>query len=538
MSIKSNYTPSYLPRLPLIGALSLFFVELLVIGVTFKHGIDFNCLSNWPSRACRGPSGIMVSIYCVCAALALFAFLFPAPFRDLFANAGQRRWPLWLNIAGALIALVPVTFMTEGSGSATLVPALVCWSLGMSAILAGLLLYLAPLGHWLRFLAEEKWRLLPLIMGGIMAPALATALRRLWQFDSFVAVIFTTVSKTISMLGFDVEVYTETRVIGANGFYIDIAPACSGVEGIALVTIFVTLYLALFRSELRFPRALILYPVGILVSTALNVVRIVVLLVIGLNGNPDLAVGGFHSHAGWMMFTLVALGIIAVANTVSWVRKPSAHFRQSKTASSLPPFFQDKTVAMILPFAIFMFSALFAQAFSQTPGIIYPARVVLMGGVVCLFWSIYRSFEWRLDPVAIGIGAIIGVAWVLIPVSDPETNPPYGDLAGGLLVFWFVARGIGTTLLVPIIEELFFRGYLEQLFKRSNTLPWALGAALATAVIFAALHGRWAEAFAASLAFSYVMHRSGRVTDAIISHGVANAIVFGVATVTGQLHII
>ena len=47
---------------------------------------------------------------------------------------------------------------------------------------------------------------------------------------------------------------------------------------VPLVTIFVTLYLWLFRAELRFPRALLLYPLGIAASAALNVLRIGALL--------------------------------------------------------------------------------------------------------------------------------------------------------------------------------------------------------------------------------------------------------------------
>lgn len=528
-----------IPRWPLIGALVLFFVELIGIGVLFKHGINFTCLANWPASACSGPSGALVSIYCICAALALFAFLFRAPFIRLFEDAGQRLWPLAINIFGVGVALIPMTFLVEGSGTATLLPALTLWSVGMGMLLVGLLLYLAPFSRWGVFFQTDKWRLLPLVAGGAIAPMLATSIRPLWQLDTIAGATFSAVSWLIQFFGFEVEAYPETRVIGANGFYIDIAPVCSGIEGIALVTIFTTLYLFLFKSELRFPRVLLLYPVGIAISASLNVVRIVALLAIGLNGNPELAVGGFHSHAGWLMFTLVSLGIIVAANTLSWLRKPSTSVEV--TAAGTPPmdpFFQDRTVAMILPFAVFMFSAMLAQAFSQSPGVVYPARALLMAGALLLFVPLYRSLPWRLDAVAMGVGAAIGVMWVLIPVAEPDTVPPYGALTGGLLVLWFVARGIGTIFLVPVIEELFFRGYLEQKFKLRDSLPWAIGAAVAVAGLFAVLHGRWAEAFVASLAFSYVMHRSGRVTDAILAHGVANAIVFAVAAATGQVHII
>ena len=527
------------PKWPLIGALVFFFVELLLIGVTYKHGISFTCLDNWPPSACRGASGVLVSIYCICAALALFAVLFRKPFQRLFQEAGEARWPLALNVLGVGIAMIPLSFMTEGSGIASLWPALGLWTLGMGALLAGLLLYLAPIQRWIEFLRSEIWRVLPLVVASALAPILATLIRPLWQLDTIASATFAAVAWLIQLFGYQVDVFAENRVIGANGFYIDIAPVCSGIEGIALVTIFVTLYLFLFKSELRFPRALILYPIGVAVSAMLNVVRIVVLLAMGLNGNPELAVGGFHSHAGWLMFTIISLGVIIAANNVAWLRKPDAAAPAvAQAQSAVPPFFQDQTVAMILPFAIFMFSAMLAQAFSQTPSVVYPARAVLMAGALLLFVPVYRSLPWRLDPVAMGVGAAIGLMWVLIPVSEPDTAPPYGALTGGLLVLWFVARGIGTILLVPVIEELFFRGYLEQKFKLRESLPWAIGAAVAIAVLFAVLHGRWAEAFVASLAFSYVMHRSGRVTDAIVAHGVANALVFAVAAATGQVHII
>jgi len=524
---------------PLVIASALFMLELLVIGVVFKHAINFTCLSNWPAQACRGSSGLMISLYCMTAGLALFALLFPDPFVKLFSQAGQRRWPLALNISGAFVAMMPVLFLAEGTGATYLVPTLACWTIGMGALLAGLLLYLAPPERWVIFVREEGKRLLPFLAAAAMAPILATLIRPLWQLETIAFATFTAVALLIELLGYQVEIYPQTRVIGVNDFYVNIAPVCSGIEGIALVTIFTTLYLFLFKSALRFPRVLLLYPIGIAVSASLNVVRIVILLVIGFNGNPELAVGGFHSHAGWLMFTIVALGIIVAANTVAWLRKPETVPTTATTgAAPVAPFFQDPVVAMILPFAIFMLSAMLAQAFSQTPGVIYPARAVLMAGALLVFLPFFRKLDWRLDPVAIGVGGAIGLIWCLIPVADPDTTPPYGTLTGALLVLWFVARGIGTVVLVPVIEEAFFRGYLEQKLKLRDNLTWAIGAAIVVAALFAVLHGRWAEAFVASLAFSYVMHRSGRLSDAIVSHAAANILVFSVAVATGQVHII
>ncbi|MGC9420819.1 MAG: CPBP family glutamic-type intramembrane protease, partial [Rhodovulum sp.] len=128
--------------------------------------------------------------------------------------------------------------------------------------------------------------------------------------------------------------------------------------------------------------------------------------------------------------------------------------------------------------------------------------------------------------------------WILIPVPEAEGGAPYGTLAGGVLALWFVMRGIGTVVLVPLVEELFFRDYLESRLRLGRGAAWAILAALITATLFAALHDRWAEAFVAGLVFSAVARRRGRISDAIISHAVANAIVFAAAVLGGNLNII
>lgn len=79
--------------------------------------------------------------------------------------------------------------------------------------------------------------------------------------------------------------------------------------------------------------------------------------------------------------------------------------------------------------------------------------------------------------MAIGAGALVGLAWVLIPYAPADTTPPYGALTGTALAGWMLMRGLGTVLLVPVIEELFFRDYLE---NRLHTWAGPMVAALIT----------------------------------------------------------
>lgn len=98
-------------------------------------------------------------------------------------------------------------------------------------------------------------------------------------------------------------------------------------------------------------------------------------------------------------------------------------------------------------------------------------------------------------------------------------------------------------ILVPLVEELFFRDYLESRLRgAAPDAPAALWrnmlAIAVTAGLFAALHDRWAEAFLAGVVFSLLVRHRGRIADAIAAHGVANLIVFAVAAATGNLAII
>lgn len=533
-SVQSRLTP-----LAAAMAGGLLLAEGAAISLIFKHAIDFDCRAEWPKAVCAGASGTAVALACMAGALALFALLVPSALRNLMAEAGQRFWALPVNLAGFLIALLPVFLLETGSGRETILPVLTLWGLGLLLMLAGAGLWLAPLPRWQDLLSEQGARLLPMAAAGLAAPWLAVQIRPLWRLDGVAEVTFGAVAFLIRLMGYEVQADPAKKIIGTDSFSINIAPVCSGIEGIALVTIFVTLYLVLFRQELRFPRAFLLYPAGILVSFLLNIVRVTVLLAIGLSGHPDLAVGGFHSHAGWLMFTLVALGVVLAARRLAWFNRLPAFPAGPAAAEALPlPLGADPIAARILPFAIFMLSALLASTFSQTPGVVYPLRALAMAGVLLFFRPALARIDWRPEPLALALGAAVGLMWVLVPVPAAEGAPPYGALAGGWLLGWHVLRGIGTVLLVPVIEELFFRDYLERRLRRGPGIGWRIGAALVTAGLFAALHDRWIEAFLAGLVFSFALARRGKVADAIAAHAMANAVVYGVALATGRLEII
>ncbi|SMX50698.1 exosortase E/protease, VPEID-CTERM system [Maliponia aquimaris] len=526
-----------LSRARILGLALLLVAEFGLLGAIFKHFIPFECRANWPRSLCESADDVLISGYGALGAVALFVMLLPGAFSHLAEGQESRLRPLLLNISGVGLALLPVLVLREGTGAAWMAATFFVWALALPMILAGAMFVLAPPSAWRAFLAVHGVALALCLLAGASMPLLALRLQPLWSLDGLSDATFAAVAWVLETVGYAVETWPEEKIIAAGGFSVFIDKPCSGIEGIVLVTLFVTLYLALFRQSLRFPLVLILYPLGLAASAAFNVLRIAILLMIGIEGNPELAVGGFHSHAGWVAFTIVALGIVAMAETVPQLKRKARAVGPSAERVATPPLWQDPVAARILPFAVFMLSALVVSIASQTPDLLYPLRMMAVAIVVVPFWSIYRALPWRLDPLALAAGAFIGVFWIAIPTTG-DTAPATGTLAGGALVLWYALRGIGTVVFVPLLEELFFRDYLESRLRRRSGFAWTVGAMLVSATLFAALHSRWAEAFAAALILSAVARRRENITDAILAHAVANAVVFAAAVGAGNFALI
>ncbi|WP_299848196.1 hypothetical protein, partial [uncultured Paracoccus sp.] len=211
----------------------LLVAQFLVIGVTFKHGIEFRCLDNWPPRACGMASKSLAALYCVIAAIGLFALLRPALFLALLAEAGRSLQPLALNLAGFVLAMLPAVFMRQGQGEAMLLPAFALWSLGMGLLLVGLLGWLAPWRLWRQFLKAGGGALVLVMAAGAAAPALAVKLQPVWQLETIADLTFRAVAWLVDASGYVVHSDPVQKFIGTDDFMISVAPVCSGIEGIA-----------------------------------------------------------------------------------------------------------------------------------------------------------------------------------------------------------------------------------------------------------------------------------------------------------------
>ncbi len=519
--------------------------ELALISLLYVNNFEFVCEDRAPKPFCGFLSLAPARAVTLFAALALV--LLPhrrAAMALLSARGGVVAPWLAFNVAGVALLLAPWFFLSDESGSGVFALGVALWLAGGAAASAGAALALAPVTSWAALLRLGGMPLLFALPIALAAPDLAAFAQEFWKWSPLADLTFRASAALLRVFEPDALAIPEHVALQVGEFGVRVGPQCSGIEGFALISGFTALYMAMFRRDLRFPHVLLLLPIGILLSWVLNIVRIAGLVLLGAHVSPTLAIEGFHSHAGWLMFTLLSLSLAAAAHATPWFRKDGGATVVRSGAAPLPPLSQDWNAARLVPFIAFMATALLASTFLEVPGLAYPFRFVVTLAALLAFRRLLISLDWRIDPLAAGAGVLIGLAWVAT-APEPSADDPLAAALAALplwaFAIWALCRILGTSLLVPVVEELIFRSYLQERLNLSARFGPVAGLLFAVAVstaLFAALHDRWVAAALAGLVFAGFALRRGRIADAIWCHAAANAVIAGFALAAGRWSLI
>ncbi len=462
------------------------------------------------------------------AVVALVAFLIGigvaargrAPVR---AQSLERGWVL-AHAAGYLVFL-GLTGLILGSEEPPWGPPdgwLALW--GASGAASTLLLLRAVLGG--RFFARRTLA----VAGVAVLIAMVSIEFGMWAqahgADALWATLF--VSAALLRLFYDdVTMDPDASLLGAGGFDVWVDTPCSGIEGVGLAAVLIPAYLWVFRRELRFPNALLMVPLGILGVWLANAFRIATLMVVAIEISPTLALGAFHSKLGWIYFCAATLGMAYLGQRVPLFAqtrgRPAAVFRGNATAAYLLPLLGLLTVSQL--------TGLFAAGHDPYYGL----RIAIALAVLLAYRQHYSALLARPGWFGWLSGGVVGVLWLVVRPT-PEMVPVKPELSGA----WLAIRALGSTLVVPLAEELAFRGFVLRRLQSSDfeAVPfrrWTLLSVLVSSLLFGVLHARWLAAGLAGLVFAVAQIRRGRFADALAAHVAANAVISLWALTTGDL---
>jgi exosortase E/protease (VPEID-CTERM system) len=317
-------------------------------------------------------------------------------------------------------------------------------------------------------------------------------------------------------------------VIGTGNFSVTILKECSGFEGMGLIFAFTVIWLIVFRREYIFPQAWILVPAAVLTTFLLNSVRITVLILIGTAGHGTVAMGGFHSQAGWILFIAMAVTIAAISRYLPWSR-----IHQAEGPVIAASWSDDATTAYLLPFLAILATGMLVRVVSANFEWLYPMRFIAASAALIFFRRAYASLDWRFGWIGPATGVLAFVIWVALGTPLNHEVPMPAELAAASSAdrtVWIAIRILAAVITVPIAEELAFRGFLlrrvvSKDFQKVDprTFTW-MGIALSS-VVFGVLHGQqWFAAVITGVLYALAMIRTGRIGEPVIAHATTNGL--------------
>ena len=232
----------------------------------------------------------------------------------------------------------------------------------------------------------------------------------------------------------------------------------------------------------------------------------------------------------------------------STVRRPSA--RPWRSGSSI----RNGALPRVVPFAAFI--ALLAAG-PLLAGLV-DARWLAVGrglvaaALLAYFWPAYQ--ELRVEPaplpgrghapvVAMALGVAVALAWIGLDFGWThlgEPGPGFAPLrADGSLDPLLVAlRLFGFVLVVPVMEELFWRSFVMRRIDGANFLSvdpraTSMMAIIVTSLAFALEHREWLAGWVAGLAYGILYRRTGNLRLSIASHASTNLTIAGWVLATG-----
>lgn len=205
------------------------------------------------------------------------------------------------------------------------------------------------------------------------------------------------------------------------------------------------------------------------------------------------------------------------------------------------------TKTYVLPFALYLLGTNVVARFGDRW---YPLTYsILVAIVLATTWWLLRHSKaiqphWKVAP-AVGVGLLGIVLWILLSKLHleqmlgqylpsflrPEERVgynPFSELSGDVRIWSFIAiRLVGIAVLVPIAEELFWRGFLlrwliDPEWKKIPLGEYTLSSCMLVTLLFTLAHPEWLAAASYCLLINGLLYWKRDLWLCVVAHAVSN----------------
>jgi len=207
-------------------------------------------------------------------------------------------------------------------------------------------------------------------------------------------------------------------------------------------------------------------------------------------------------------------------------------------------FLSPAARARAFPFALFMLFLALRGWLPASWGVdarwIYGLSLVSVSALLIWFRHEYGELARQNLPTprealwSMLVGLVVFMLWIHLDgpgltLSEPTASfVPVND-AG--VIDWplVVVRWCGAALLVPVMEELFWRSFLMRWiesprFEGVDPFKVGLRAIVLSTFVFVLAHTLWLAAAIAGLAYAFLYVKTGKLWAAVIAHAVTNGV--------------
>ena len=215
-------------------------------------------------------------------------------------------------------------------------------------------------------------------------------------------------------------------------------------------------------------------------------------------------------------------------------------------AAAIPadaPMFNRAAWLRILPFAAYLAFIVIGDVLERL-GVpqdalrwLYPAKIALVALLLALFWRRYQELSrFHLRSLhaltALGAGIVVLVLWISLDAGWMVVGSPSGfDPRVDGRIDWLLAaiRIAGAALVVPVMEELFWRSFLMRWvddpdFESVEPSQLSIKSFVITVLLFGFEHNLWLAGIVAGAAYSLLYMRHRNLWSPILAHAVTNGL--------------
>lgn len=330
---------------------------------------------------------------------------------------------------------------------------------------------------------------------------------------------------------------TGVPVLYHADFAIALYPSCAGYQGMLTSFLLLLAFLLIEIKRLRILRASVLIVMATGAVFVINALRIALLFEIGVKISPEIALEGFHSNFGTLSVFLVVAATMMVLTLPVFRRLPDGPVTPAAGMwhASSDADLADKVLWQMVPLAAVLTTILVTGVFIGSFNWLYPIPIAVGSIAIAMQWGrIKTTFDQHLSWLAIAAGVAVYVFWItLVPRDDERESMLRATLQHAptwAAVGWIFVRVIGSSVVVPIVEEIAFRGGVMSLLQhwlgRYMRAPLVTMTALTlTSIGFGLMHGAVLAGIIAGMFYGVVALHRHKLGDAIIAHAVTNLLI-------------